>query len=430
MTDPESKEDINLGFSEILNAESSEEIAEPKVEEVTDEKGIEKLSWITTQTSNEEIPTSMLVGIFEEACEEIDPGTISTKDKEQLNNTAKLLSEKLINSEEFELSSSVLEKAYRITGVIQEGLLIALDAALREFPDSSQLSTAQMKRQLRLLGIKREIEDQLPPPEAPAKEDFDPFYQESPITPGVDKSRLVGAALAVLLFLTAGYFLFHFIGRQDQSISLSPDFSSFEEPSIVPPAVQPNKDLSQLAMVYYDIDRPGVVEKTVASAPLIDKRKREAEKTDQIQPLQKEAASLRMDGPYESRRIEEIFNGSSRSESESVYDDDREFPNDRMDRESSRRDRDREREIYDARRRLELRPDERRGGAWTKGDRYEILINTSVMDRPSFKSKEVAELYVGDYIVVEARLGRWLRIRSVKGEPGFILAQDAEKVFD
>jgi hypothetical protein len=58
------------------------------------------------------------------------------------------------------------------------------------------------------------------------------------------------------------------------------------------------------------------------------------------------------------------------------------------------------------------------------------MINTSVMDAPSFNAKEVEELYVGDRVRVEARLGRWLKIRSRDGNPGYILAGDAEKLFD
>lgn len=74
--------------------------------------------------------------------------------------------------------------------------------------------------------------------------------------------------------------------------------------------------------------------------------------------------------------------------------------------------------------------DKSRRGISETGVRYEILINTSVMDKPSFNSREVEELYVGDRVRVEERLGRWLKVRSRDGKPGYIMGQDAEKLFE
>lgn len=436
MSDSENNEDLDLGFSEILSTPSSivvkeEIIAEPATEsqEVEDESSpLAKLKWIKEQLYTEDtLPTTMLTGVFDEICEDAKSLTLSQKDNSLIVETAGLLSDRLMLHDEHELASGVLEKVYRLTGIIPEKLITLLDAALKEFPDTSQLTTTQMKRQLRLLGVKREIEDQLPSKlttNATVEEDLE---LATPLTPGVSKLKLVGTILICLVVISLGIYKFIFSTEEQFNISLSHDFDGFQEPTIMPPSIEPDRDLSQLAMVYYDIDKKGGSEKTDNS--LIQEVK-SARVVPEIKPeLKRDRTQLNMDGPYESKRIEDIFGGGTRHQ-DSPYDD---IVDDRPLGTSNReRERDRIRDVYENRRKQELRFDERRRDVdtWDKGDRYEVLINTSVMDRPSFKSKEVAELYVGDFIVVEARLGRWLRIRSVRGAPGFILAQDAEKVFD
>ena len=58
---------------------------------------------------------------------------------------------------------------------------------------------------------------------------------------------------------------------------------------------------------------------------------------------------------------------------------------------------------------------------------YEVLINTTVFDKPSFRAKSVGDLMQGDKIVVLNRKGKWLKIESRGGEPGYILASEAER---
>lgn len=57
---------------------------------------------------------------------------------------------------------------------------------------------------------------------------------------------------------------------------------------------------------------------------------------------------------------------------------------------------------------------------------FRVISRTKVMVRPSFHTSSLAELEVGDKVKVESRAGPWLKLRSKRGQSGYILAQDAE----
>lgn len=53
-----------------------------------------------------------------------------------------------------------------------------------------------------------------------------------------------------------------------------------------------------------------------------------------------------------------------------------------------------------------------------------VLTRTSVLSEPNYKGTVLAELKRGDRVYVEARLGRWVRLKSIRGRGGFVLAED------
>lgn len=55
-----------------------------------------------------------------------------------------------------------------------------------------------------------------------------------------------------------------------------------------------------------------------------------------------------------------------------------------------------------------------------------VIAKTNVMARPSFHTAALAELESGDKVLVESKVGPWLKLRSKHGQAGYILAQDAE----
>ncbi len=73
--------------------------------------------------------------------------------------------------------------------------------------------------------------------------------------------------------------------------------------------------------------------------------------------------------------------------------------------------------------------DSERGIPVTKFPRpevYRVITDTLVLPRPSLRSQPIQKLRRGDEVLVEAKVGYWLRLRSKSNRPGFILAQDAE----
>lgn len=58
------------------------------------------------------------------------------------------------------------------------------------------------------------------------------------------------------------------------------------------------------------------------------------------------------------------------------------------------------------------------------GGVYRVLVRTSVLATPSYSAEVVGRLEPGDRVFVEARMGRWMRLRSKRGRGGFVLAED------
>jgi hypothetical protein len=62
------------------------------------------------------------------------------------------------------------------------------------------------------------------------------------------------------------------------------------------------------------------------------------------------------------------------------------------------------------------------------GGVFRVLVRTSVLAHPSYSAEVVGRLERGDRVFVEAKLGRWVRLRSKRGSSGFVLAEDLAQV--
>ncbi len=62
------------------------------------------------------------------------------------------------------------------------------------------------------------------------------------------------------------------------------------------------------------------------------------------------------------------------------------------------------------------------------GGVYRVLVRTSVLANPSYAAEVVGRLEPGDRVFVEAKMGRWVRLRSKRGRGGFVLAEDVAEV--
>lgn len=61
---------------------------------------------------------------------------------------------------------------------------------------------------------------------------------------------------------------------------------------------------------------------------------------------------------------------------------------------------------------------------------YTVMARTSVLSAPSYGGRVIGHLERGDRVLVEGRLGRWLRLRSKKGRGGYVVAADVEEFLE
>jgi hypothetical protein len=64
------------------------------------------------------------------------------------------------------------------------------------------------------------------------------------------------------------------------------------------------------------------------------------------------------------------------------------------------------------------------------GEVKSVLVQTNVLDSPSYRARIIAKLREGDKVSVEARIGSWVRIRSKRGKTGYVFAQDVGELED
>ena len=63
-----------------------------------------------------------------------------------------------------------------------------------------------------------------------------------------------------------------------------------------------------------------------------------------------------------------------------------------------------------------------------QGKVYRIVARVNVVASPSYRGNVIGRLQPGDEVLVDGRVGAWLKLRSRRGNEGYILAQDAEVV--
>ena len=62
------------------------------------------------------------------------------------------------------------------------------------------------------------------------------------------------------------------------------------------------------------------------------------------------------------------------------------------------------------------------------GSTYRVLARTSVVSSPSLGGRVIGVLEPGDRVLVEGRVGKWLKLRSKKGRGGYAPAEDVEEI--
>jgi len=64
----------------------------------------------------------------------------------------------------------------------------------------------------------------------------------------------------------------------------------------------------------------------------------------------------------------------------------------------------------------------------SNGKLYRATARANVLSAPSYRGRVLGRLEPGDRLLVEGRLGSWMRLRSRQGREGYVLAQSVEEI--
>jgi hypothetical protein len=165
------------------------------------------------------------------------------------------------------------------------------------------------------------------------------------------------------------------------------------------PALSPRDPVGDLSALYYSIEAatPQMPSATIETAPVSSSEPRTPQPTPAATPRPKERVNT--SGPIEG---EEYRRGAARSASGSMsgmepppqpYLPGRKAPPTPFDRHI---------EVHE----------------------YKVIAPTNVVASPSYVAMVLGRLEPGDTVLVESRVGAWIRLRSRRGNPGYVLAQD------
>lgn len=226
------------------------------------------------------------------------------------------------------------------------------------------------------------------------------------------------AAFALAIILTSTWSESSMIGKEELAGAFRlPAEIQYGMAEAAAPESRRIQTLSDLDAIYYGIDNAQVAVRTV-SATTTQAR----ESVSASRAVRKE--ELDMSGPIEGevfkypRSPERGRLEMAASDSRTAYPTDapRQAGGDQVDAMRSARNERSQRYEHEAQ--YELKK-------FSRNRVYRILVSTEVKERPSIRADEIANLDRGAKVEVDAKIGDWLRLRSKKGNPGFVLAQDA-----
>ncbi len=396
-----------------------------------------RLWWVRSQLACGGVPSSILAAPLDSVSEGMvklhtSSGGALKERAPLLGFAAELLqevAELLIKNKDHGLGISFLERAYRLGANNASTLLREIEADLQRISDDPRKNrlTKNQERVAKLGALKKELRTARVKVEKP---EFEPGTNPSAESTELASKRasasltwaavllaprgsrrsflalgtagLLGA-LAVLYLPTAGSAI---LSSREAVVANSP-FESDRHPEIMLPEVQRVASLSSLDALFYDIDASRArVDAQRVAAP--GGTALPASGTSKVEVVPNAGpATIRQvvntSGPLEGPEFAQIQAGED-------------------DRTVRRSD-----ELFGPVR--SAIPSKVEG---MEVDKYEadklfiVITKTNVMARPSFQTAALAELQSGDKVLVEAKVGPWLKLRSKQGQAGYILAQDAE----
>ena len=406
---PEQKSDI----ASIQSLWSQDRIEEVVVRTENQETVLDKLWWVRAQVKKEDLPIAILHPIFSEV---LDDDSLPLGDALEIE-TALELFEKLLRNKEYEVVINISKKVLQtLEGEEKRSFADRLHALFREVSFAGrELSPLEMKESLavhdfiKILGNERKTEGSFESEDQKkiglSAFDFSSRVIIPPKKDFRDDRTWILALLLLSVIFGSGWYIWHWY------TSPAGEFADGGNEEALPKMelrdFAERREVSNLDALMYDVTQIEEKREAVAQSNAAEAKAAPIQ-TQLPPPVRSQQVALDMNGPYEPKKVAQILDRKNVSsyEREPEKQTEPEFPSDRR------------------------RPPPLPPGGIGKGVRYEIMINTSVMERPSFSAPEVEELYVGDRVRVEERMGRWLKVRSRSGKPGYIMAQDAQKLFD
>lgn len=379
-----------------------------------------RLWWIKSQLVNGGVPMSILAAPLESASSSVielqkQPGMLGLREKSLIDFCAQMLkkvSSELAANSEHVLALSFLERAYTLDQGCGAQLRSAVERELERLAKNprAQLDPKIKVRIARLETLRRELKTVKvaaePVAEIDAQEAGDPKSAQVPAEPARRRPLRVYASATLLLLLCAGGIVW-FVQRGALSgaradLALDTVISA-RLPNSQLPELQRVSGVSNLDALYYDIDsatnkrRPEVVQAAVSSTT------NSATDGQNVSEVKQAKAVVNTSTPVEGPEFQNLKDDASEND-------------------GSRRD-----DLFaDVAARTQSAMQGMPVEKFDSDRLFLVLTKTNVMARPSFHTAALAELESGDKVLVESKVGQWLKLRSKHGQAGYILAQDAE----
>lgn len=312
------------------------------------------------------------------------------------------------------LASKVLQKAL-------EGLKTQSDSALE---------ILFKERIAKLSADKGPIIEEVVPPAVPSKERVE-LPLEALATQSISKKPLIYAALlvAVLMCIFLGRFVDLGSLLSQESLGSGRLVSSLSTAELILPVGERVAGLSHLDPIYYDLKDA----KRKESAPLLESSNSQSANLQQpVQQLpskeqpQDKPAVIDTSNPVEPKGVRELREAQNRQPKRA-----------RADNYAGEYDRAREPSgdgYWESEQRVPIDDtlESERARAipvikFNEPRYYTVIVQTSLMAKPSYYTISIAEFEPGDRVEVDAKFDNWLRVRSKHGTVGFILAQDVRE---
>lgn len=388
-----------------------------------------RLWWIKSQLVCGGVPVSILAAPLDSVSEALvttlNAGHSAAPSNRKLlefcAQTLEQVAELLIQNREFGLGLTFLERAYRLGAPTGPALVRELEAEIGRIDDDPRKSRnpklkerraklEQLLQEIRPHCNKTEPEGMPVPETAPDGPSSDRAYKVNftKIVPtNIRGSVLSGAAFVVILFFAYAHWpLSSIFSVPDASVAYITQELS-RTPSVLLPEMQRVSNVSSLDALFYDIDASRAradTQRTTSQVAMTGSNSTgSVELNDSAPRVRPAKAVVNTSSPIEGPEFQNLLSEPEERElnrSNALFGNSGES--------SPGRVQGMEVEKFDA------------------DKLYIVLTRTNVMARPSLQTASLAELQSGDKVLVEARVGHWLKLRSKQGQAGYILAQDAE----